>query len=167
MLVDNALRGFSLRQDIRVIASGKITSGFKMLKRLALGADICYSARGMMMALGCIQALKCNSNHCPVGVATQKQHLVRGLVVSDKAQRVANFHQEMMESLAEMMGAMGIASAANLQPWHILRRTAQNQIQNYAEIYPQLADGALLNGGDAPFLGRAVESASAETFEAV
>ncbi len=164
ILVDNALRGFSLREDIRVFASGKITTGFQMLKRLALGADICYSARGMMMALGCIQALKCNSNHCPVGVATQKNHLVAGLVPSNKAVRVANFHYEMIESLAEMMGAMAISSAADLQPWHILRRTAPNQIQNYAEIHLRLEDGQLLNGGEAPFLQRAVEAATAESF---
>ena len=167
MLVDNALRGFSLRDDITVFASGKITTGFQMLKRLALGADVCYSARGMMMALGCIQALKCNSNHCPVGVATQKSHLVGGLVPSDKSVRVANFHYEMVESLAEMMGAMAISSASALQPWHILRRTAPNQIQNYAEIYPRLEDGQLLNGGKAPYLWRAVEAASAESFGTV
>ncbi len=67
IFVHNALTGYSLRDKVKIIASGKVTSGFGMLKRLAIGADACYSARSMMMAIGCIQALKCNSNHCPVG----------------------------------------------------------------------------------------------------
>ena len=73
IFVHNALLGYDVRDRIRVIATGKVTSGFAMMKRLALGADACSSARGMMFALGCIQALKCNSNHCPVGVATRTQ----------------------------------------------------------------------------------------------
>ena len=90
IFVHNALVGFNLRDHIKILSSGKITTGFSMVKRLSLGADICYSARGMMMALGCIQALKCNTNHCPVGVATQDPALMTGLVVTDKKQRVAN-----------------------------------------------------------------------------
>ncbi len=93
IFVHNALVGFALRRDIRILASGKVTSGFGMVKRLALGPDGCYSARGMMLALG-NQALKCNSNDCPVGVATQNPHLMAGLVPTHKSQRVANFHRE-------------------------------------------------------------------------
>ncbi len=100
----NALVGYDLRQRIRVIASGKVTSGFALLKRLALGADACSSARGMMLALGCIQALKCNSNHCPVGVATTDPELMVGLVPSHKSVRVANFHRETIESLCGYAG---------------------------------------------------------------
>ena len=47
------------------MSSGKVTTGFEMIKLIALGADLVYSARGMLLALGCIQALKCNSNDCP------------------------------------------------------------------------------------------------------
>ena len=78
IFVHNALIGYDLRDRVSVVASGKVTSGFDLMKRLALGADACYSARGMMLALGCIQALKCNSNHCPVGVATTNPALMKG-----------------------------------------------------------------------------------------
>ena len=91
IFVHNALVGFSLRDKIKIISSGKIASGFGIIKQLSIGADICYSARAMMMALGCIQALRCNSNHCPVGVTTQNPDLVAGLVVSDKKERVASY----------------------------------------------------------------------------
>ncbi len=101
IFVHNALVGYSLRSQIKVLASGKVTSGFGLVKRLALGADACYSARGMMLALGCIQALKCNSNHCPVGVATQDPYLMAGLDPTNKSNRVANFHRETIKSLSE------------------------------------------------------------------
>jgi glutamate synthase domain-containing protein 2 len=71
IFVDRALRGTNLRDDIRIIASGKMFSAFHMLRSLALGADMINSARGMMMALGCIQARSCNTGHCPTGIATQ------------------------------------------------------------------------------------------------
>ncbi|MZH03561.1 MAG: FMN-binding glutamate synthase family protein, partial [Nitrospinae bacterium] len=67
ILVENALTGFSVRDRIR-ITSGRVIHGFDIVKLMALGADAIYSARAMMMALGCIQALRCNSNHCPTGV---------------------------------------------------------------------------------------------------
>ena len=68
--VHNCLVGFALRDKVKVIASGKVLSGFDIASNLAMGADICHSARAMMMALGCIQARRCNENVCPVGVAT-------------------------------------------------------------------------------------------------
>jgi glutamate synthase domain-containing protein 2 len=67
IFVHNVLVGFDLRKKVKIISGGKMTSGFGLVKRLALGADLCNSARAMMMALGCIQARKCNSNLCPVG----------------------------------------------------------------------------------------------------
>lgn len=69
--VESLLVGAGLRNRIRLIASGKILSAFSVVKTLAIGADVCNSARAFMFALGCIQALKCNTNKCPTGVATQ------------------------------------------------------------------------------------------------
>jgi glutamate synthase domain-containing protein 2 len=106
--VHNMLVGFNIRQHIRIIASGKILSGFHMLRALALGADACNSARAMMMALGCIQALQCHTNKCPTGVATQDPSLTVGLVVKDKKQRVANYHEDTIKTFVELMGAAGI-----------------------------------------------------------
>ena len=82
--VVDALRGFDLKKEIKVIASGKIVFGFHMFRALALGADVCNSARAMMLSLGCIQALECNKNTCPTGIATQKPELVKGLSVKEQ-----------------------------------------------------------------------------------
>lgn len=165
--VHNALVGFALRDRIRVFASGKITTGFGMVKRLALGADACYSARSMMIALGCIQALRCNSNHCPVGIATQDPQLMAGLVVAAKDVRVANFHHETLHSVCEIIGAMGISHPVNLRRWHIMRRISPTEVQHYGEIYDYLNKGDLLRESLPITYKRACEAASAESFSHV
>ena len=167
IFVHNALIGYSLRSQIRVIAIGKVTSGFSLMKRLALGADACYSARGMMLALGCIQALKCNSNHCPVGVATQDHWLMAGLDPTNKSVRVANFHRETIKSLSELLGAVGLKGTSDLRPWHIMHRVSPTITKHYGELYDFLDDGELLREPLPPDYKRACEAASAETFSHV
>lgn len=134
IFVRNSLVGFGLKERIKIIASGKVITAFDVIRNLALGADLCNSARGMMLALGCIQALRCNTNKCPVGIATQDPELMHGLNVPDKAKRVAHFHHETLQAVAEMMGAMGIDSTMKIKPQLIQKRTA-NGIQQYSDIY--------------------------------
>jgi glutamate synthase domain-containing protein 2 len=145
VFVHNALVGFDLRSKIRVIASGKIITAFNMAARLAAGADMCNSARGFMFALGCIQARRCNSNHCPVGVATQQPSLVRGLDVTDKTHRVANFHHETIHAFLEVLGAAGLSHPSELRPMHIYRRVSETRVETYAEIYRYLSPGDLVS----------------------
>lgn len=165
IFVHNALVGYSLRSKVKLVASGKVSSGFGMLRLMGLGADACYSARSMMMALGCIQALKCNSNHCPVGVATQDASLMQGLVPSDKSVRVASFHRETIHSFAEMLGAIGVDRASELRPWHIMHRISPTQTRHYGELYEYLDNGALLDESCLPAdYRRAVLAASPESF---
>lgn len=167
IFVDNTLRGFGLRQHIRVISSGKVVTGFSMIKRFALGADMCNSARAMMMALGCIQALRCNSNDCPTGVATSRPDLVKGLDVADKTVRVANYHRRTIESAAEILGAMGMTSPAELKPWHVFRRIGPALIKNYSEIHHYIRDGEFLNDGPVhPAYKNAIQASTPDTFEA-
>lgn len=146
VLVLDLLTGFGIRKYIKVIASGRVTNGFDMIKCFALGADMCNSARGMMMALGCIQALECNKNTCPTGVATQNKYLMGGLVVNDKKARVANFHNETISSAVELMGAAGISHPDDLQRHHIHRRLSPIHTESYAVSYPYIPEGSLLSG---------------------
>lgn len=143
--VKNTLDGFDLKKDIKIIASGKIFSGFHMARAKALGADLCNSARAMMLSIGCIQARKCNTNTCPVGVATQNKSLINGLVVKDKAPRVANFHKATVHSFLELVAAAGLDSHDKLNRAHINRRVDMNHIVNYKEIYKEVATGSFLN----------------------
>ena len=145
VFVHNCLVGFGLRDRVKLIASGKISTGFDMATKLALGADLCYSARAMMMAVGCIQARRCNANDCPAGVATQIPGLVQGLDVDDKAQRTERFHRETVESLLELVGAAGLEDPAAISPDHIMRRVDERTVQSYFQIYPFIERGALIS----------------------
>ena len=140
----DALVGFDLKKDIKIIAAGKIATGFDMFRALAMGADACYAARAFMLALGCIQSLECNKNICPVGVATQKNHLVKGLVVEDKKHRVANFHRETVEAFNELLGASGLKSPDLITRAHINRNETQTVVRRYDQSYPYLPKGILL-----------------------
>jgi glutamate synthase domain-containing protein 2 len=165
IFVHNALVGYDLRDKIKLLASGKVSSGFAMLRMFSLGADACYAARSMMLALGCIQALKCNSNHCPVGVATQNKSLMAGLVPSDKRVRVASFHRETLASFCEMLSAIGLDNASDLRPWHVMHRISPTETRHFGELYNFLERGALLDEANLPEdYRRAVLAASAETF---
>lgn len=149
--VDNSLRGFGIRGHVKLIASGKVLTGFHILRAMALGADATNCARAMMMALGCIQALECNKNTCPTGVATQDPYFMKGLVVEDKKVRVANYHKNTVESFVELMGAAGLGHPDDINRTHVYRRVFMNLVKTYEEIYPTIPDGCLLDGGDVPF----------------
>ncbi|MEE8341941.1 MAG: FMN-binding glutamate synthase family protein, partial [Candidatus Neomarinimicrobiota bacterium] len=125
-----------LKKDIKVIASGKIITGFHLVKNLALGADMVNCARSMMFALGCIQALECNNNHCPTGIATQDPSLTIGLDVQDKANRVARYHKETVKSVIELLAAAGLKTPSQLNRSHIYRRINAYKVKSYADIYP-------------------------------
>ncbi|MBA3664715.1 MAG: FMN-binding glutamate synthase family protein [Bacteroidetes bacterium] len=146
--VYDTLNGFGLKKHIKIIASGKVHTGFDLVKNISLGADMCNSARAMMLSLGCIQALECNTNNCPTGVATQNPKLYNGLNVDDKKVRVANYHHETVKAAVELMAAAGIPHSEKLHRSYIYRRVSANQIQTYAEMYPYLLRGSLL---EAPF----------------
>ncbi|WP_316800830.1 FMN-binding glutamate synthase family protein [Pedobacter frigidisoli] len=142
--VYDVLNGFDLKKHIKIIASGKVATGFDLVKNIALGADMCNAARGMMFALGCIQALECNSNTCPTGVATQDQSLMKGLVVEDKKVRVKNFHNLTVASAVELLGAAGLREPHQLSRAYINRRVSSSVMQSYLETYPYIPAGSLL-----------------------
>lgn len=165
--VHNALVGIGVRDQVRVAASGKVASGFGLTRVLALGADFCFAARAMMMSVGCIQARKCNTNECPVGVATQNPSLTVGLVVDVKSKRAARYHAETVEAAVELMAAAGLASPAALHPWHIMRRVSPFETRHYGEIFDYIEPGSLLEDELPASYARAWRSATAESFEHV
>jgi len=161
---DSTLTGFDIRHHIKLIGSGKIISGFHIFRARVLGADLCNSARAMMMAIGCIQALECNKNTCPAGVATQDKGLMNGLVVEDKKTRVANFQKNTVDSFVELLAASGLDSPDKLDRSYINRRVFMNLVRSFEEIYPPLKKGSLLNGSIPEAYQRDFEVASAEVF---
>ena len=144
--VSDCLKGFNLKQHIKIIASGKMITGFNILRNIALGADMVNSARAMMMALGCIQALECNKNTCPTGVATQNPDLMKGLDIEDKATRVSKYHRETVNSVIDLLSATGHVSLNKLTRSDINKRISEIEVKRFDEIYPEIKEGAFLRG---------------------
>jgi glutamate synthase domain-containing protein 2 len=164
MIVQNALVGSTLRDQISIGAAGKIVSGFDIALVMSMGADWANAARGFMLAAGCIQSLRCNLNDCPVGVATNDPALQRGLVVEDKAQRVDSFHRGTVEAMAELIGAAGLKTPWELGPHHILLRTQAGEVHSLDHVYDFVDPGALLERSAPGWLNRAWRLASADRF---
>lgn len=163
MVVHNALVGTGLRQHIKLGAAGKIAIGSDIVKRLIQGADFTMSARAMMMATGCIQAQKCHTNECPVGVATQNPRLVRALDVEDKGNRVYNYHKLTVKEAVQLMASMGITETRQLNPRMLRRRVDHLGTRSYASMFSWLRPGQMF---DKPPKGWALDwqDASADRF---
>ena len=99
----------------------------------------------MMMALGCIQALVCDSGKCPVGVATQNPALYKGLHPADKRVRVANFHGKTIAATKEIMEACGFADIDSIKPSRFYRRVNEQETKNFEHIYFRQQESAYKN----------------------
>lgn len=144
-LVHSGLVGCGLRNQIRIIASGKILSAFHLFRALALGADTVNSARGMMFALGCVQSLHCNTDRCPTGIATQNPRRSKALHVPTKAQRVANYQSSVIHHFKQLLAAAGLRSTEEINAEDIFRRVSEVEVKSLADIYPVMPEGALLS----------------------
>ncbi len=145
-LVHNTLVGLGIREKIRIICSGKIATGFDMVYRIASGADLCNSARAMMMAAGCVQSKQCDANTCPTGVATQNLRLQKGLDVDSKMHRVASYHRNTIHSFLGIVGAMGLTNPSQLTPAHLIHRVSKNESKPLSQVLEYLEHGQLLRG---------------------
>ena len=165
MFVHNALVGCNLRDKIKIAASGKVASAFGIARNLAIGADWCNAARGFMMAVGCIQAQRCHTNTCPVGVATQDPARQRALHVGDKSARAFHFHRKTMETLSEIVAAVGLEHTDRFRPWHVCLRTNRTTVLSYDEAFHFMAPGALLKGCDHAQFCKHWAAATADSFQ--
>ena len=148
--VYDALNGYGIKDQIKIICSGKVITGFDIIRNLSLGADLCNSARGMMFALGCIQALECHANTCPTGVATQNPELMKGLVPEEKSIRVARFQHETVKSAMDLMASAGIDHPDKVDRSVVSTRVIVGKTQTFEEIYPEIKTGSLLDGSTVP-----------------
>jgi glutamate synthase domain-containing protein 2 len=167
IFVRNMLVGTGLRDKVKIATSGKIHSGAQMAKSFALGADWCNAARPFMFSLGCVQSMQCHTGDCPTGVATQKKWRQRGLVVEDKAPRVARFQKQTVHSLREIVVAMGLDNPWQIQPHDMRERVNGARSDSIDRIYSFLDEGVLLDDPGSTRQARYWEAASADTFRRV
>ncbi len=132
IFVNRTLNNFNLRDKTKIIASGKVLTSLDILRAISMGADMCNNARGFMFALGCIQALRCNTNNCPTGVATQDKMLIKGLDVTDKSERVYHFHKNTLHTCNELIGAAGRTSYDEVDATMFMRG---DEFEQLSDIY--------------------------------
>jgi glutamate synthase domain-containing protein 2 len=130
-IVNSTLIQYGLKDEIKVIASGKASASFDIIKLLSMGADVVNAARAFMLSLGCIQARECNKNTCPVGIATQNKELIKGLDPAEKKVRVYNYHKKIIHEIREVLGAMGLTSVKELNSDSILVRNDKGELETH------------------------------------
>lgn len=146
MLARNALVGTNLKGKIKLAASGKVSSGAGIAMNAALGADWCNAARAFMFSLGCVQSMRCHTDTCPTGVATQSPARQRGLVVPEKAERVARFQRSTLSALHDIVVACGLNSPDEFTPDGLRQRINAVEMRSMDELYPFVEPGELLDG---------------------
>lgn len=141
-VVDSLIES-DLRERVRVIAAGKLLTPAKAAWALACGADFVNTARGFMFSLGCIQALRCHTNTCPTGIATHNPRLQRGLVVEDKAQRVAHYARNMDHEMSMIAHSCGLRHVRELRREHvrIVQPNGMSIALNMLNPYPEVGIG--------------------------
>ena len=165
MLVHNTLVGLGIRDQVKLVASGKLISAFDMCRVFALGADSCNIARGFMFALGCIQAQACHTGKCPTGVTTQDAGRYKALVVGDKSARVANFHKNTLIALREAVESSGLSHPTEFTPHHLMIRINSREARSAASQYLWLEDGDLKDNAAAhPAFEKYWDAAKANSF---
>ena len=128
-LVNELLEEEGVRKKMKLMAAGKLIDARRQLIAMSMGADACYTARGFMLALGCIQALQCNQNTCPVGITTHDPHLQSGLFIAPKAERVANYVAGLCHDHAEMMAAVGKPSTQALGADNLFTNVTRSELR--------------------------------------
>ena len=164
IMARNALVGCGLKPDVRLAAAGKVHSGAGLAMNMALGADWCNAARAFMFSLGCVQSMRCHTDTCPTGVATQDAGRQRGLVVKDKAGRVAHFHKQTLAGLREIVVAMGLDDPWQIGPGDLSERLNSALASPVDQIYDFLKEGQLLTDPQSTPYARYWKAARADSF---
>lgn len=139
-LVVDKMKQYGIYDRIKVIASGKLTNPSMVAWAICMGADFVVTARGFMFSLGCIQALKCNKNTCPTGITTHDPRFQRGLVVEDKAERVAHYAKNLAYEVGVIAHSCGVKEPRGLERYHARIMCDSGRSVSLEEAFP--ADGS-------------------------
>jgi len=127
---------YNLRERIKIIVSGKLVTPADVTWALCAGADFINSARGFLLALGCIQSVKCHQNTCPTGITTHNKRLQRGLVIEDKVERVFNYANNMAYEVGTLCHSCGVDEPRQLQRAHTRVVREDGFSVSLADIFP-------------------------------
>jgi len=165
--VHNALVGINARDRIRVGRAARSPPLSTWPAPWRSGPTGCNSARGFMFSLGCIQSLSCHTDRCPTGVTTQDPSRNRALVVPHKTERVYNYHHATLHALAELLAAAGLDHPQTSGRFISRNARSTTEVRTFAQLYPSLRPGELIDGTSDPRFREAWAMARAETFSMV
>jgi glutamate synthase domain-containing protein 2 len=117
------------------IGSGKLGFPEAALFAFALGCDAINVGREPMMAIGCIQAQRCHTNHCPTGVATHHPWLVRGVDPTSKAARLGNYIIALRKDVLALSRACGVPHPALVTADQLELLDDRFQAKTIAELF--------------------------------
>ncbi len=145
LFIHNALMGTNLRQHIKIIASGRVFTERDIFSKLARGADLCSTARGMMLAVGCDQQRECYKGTCLKGIATQSPWLIRNFDTALNTERLYNYHRITLDEVMDLLSIAGVEHPQDIRPFHIQKRIGYGDMATLDEVYEFLPPGALLS----------------------
>ena len=130
-ILDTVLREYNLREDTKIIASGKILTPDDAIITMCMGADAVGIARGFMMSGGCIRARMCSgfgSHVCPVGMATQDEKKRASYLVVKEGREIGNYHKNLIKSMKVVLAVMGIKHIKELNKKHLTFKNENDEI---------------------------------------
>ncbi len=116
-ILDTMLKKHNIREDVKIIASGKILTPDDVIITMCMGADAVGIARGFMMSGGCIRARMCSgfgSHVCPVGMATQDPKKRASYLVVKEGKEIGNYHKNLIKNMKTILAVMGIKNIHDL-----------------------------------------------------
>ncbi len=140
----NLLRGYNLKDRIKVVSSGKLITPADVAWALCMGADFVTSARGFMFSIGCIQALQCNKNTCPTGITTHDKKLQRGLDPEDKWRRAQRYIEHVVYEVGVIAHSCGVREPRELERKHGLIVCSEGRPHPVSDMYPDVEVGSRL-----------------------
>ena len=144
--VYTAFQSIGVAQDVVWMGSGKLGFPDRVVVAMAMGCDVICVAREAMMAVGCIQAQKCHTGHCPAGVATQNKWLQAGLSVDDKSERMARYIKSLRKEILNLTHAAGYEHPCQFNPSDVEFYTGVNEFTDLGNVLGYRKDPTPFNG---------------------
>ncbi len=138
-----------LSERVVFIGSGKLGFPESAVFAFALGCDMVNVAREALLAIGCIQAQRCHTNHCPTGITTQNAWLVRGVDPALKSARLANYVITLRKELLALSHACGVAHPSLISADHLELVDGRYGSKTVAEVFGYATGVGMPSAADA------------------
>ena len=137
-VVDTIFKQYNIREDIKLIASGKVLTPDDVIITMSMGADAIGIARGFMMSGGCIRARMCSgfgSHVCPVGLATQDEKKRASYLVIKKGNEIGSYHKNLIKSMKVVLAVMGKKHISELNKSNLTFKNRNGEIYFDVDLY--------------------------------